>query len=118
MIGKDMYLFFSLSGSNETGAPLFSKVFIDPEALSTEISSEKLKSISIGLSKYTIYSEKDSPIFIIGRSALLSNARTIEKILRTIFKIVSVNKQFSLLILSKTIIIQGKDRKKERHKQC
>ncbi|MFX1274013.1 MAG: hypothetical protein ACFFBP_17800 [Promethearchaeota archaeon] len=56
------------------------------QALSTELSSEKLRSVMIGSFKYSIYTEKDSPIFIIGRSTLQANTSIIEKILRTIFQ--------------------------------
>jgi len=76
----------SIAPESKINPQLFGGFISALQALSTELSSEKIRSVTIGSSNFSIYTENDAPIFIIGRSTLLSNENLIERILKTLYQ--------------------------------
>jgi len=76
----------SIAPESKMNPQLFGGFISALQALSTELSSEKIRSVTIGSSNFSIYTENDAPIFIIGRSTLLSNENLIERILKTLYQ--------------------------------
>jgi hypothetical protein len=76
----------SIAPESKMNPQLFGGFISALQALSTELSSEKIRSVTIGPSTFSIYTENDAPIFIIGRSTLLLNENLIERILKTVYQ--------------------------------
>ena len=76
----------SIAPESKMNPQLFGGFISALQALSTELSSEKIRSVTIGSSNFFIYTENNAPIFIIGRSSLLSDENLIERVLKTLYQ--------------------------------
>ena len=77
---------FSHAPDSKLDPLLFGGFVSAMQSFSMELTSDELRTISIGIDKYTFYREQDSSFFIIGRTHQKTPQKSIEGILKMLFQ--------------------------------